>query len=78
MIMKMVMITIQTTSTFVSTFCFLEESNWCRKNISTLGQHYIFLKSGFKELTQKIVFIAHGKTEILIWGEEIKTSVVEL
>ena len=33
MMMKMEMIIIQTISTFVSTFCFLEGSNWCRKNI---------------------------------------------
>ena len=79
MMMKMVMIIIQTTATFVSTSWFLAESNWRGKNIfNHRTTSYFFLKSGFKELTQKIVFNAHGKTEILIWSELIKTSVVEL
>ena len=75
MTMKIVMIIIQTTSTFVSTFGLLAESNWRRKNIfNHRTTSYIFW-----HLTQKkIVFNAHGKTEILIWSELIKTSVVEL
>ena len=72
--MKMVMIIIQTTSTFVSTFWFLAEGNWRRKNIfNHRTTSYIFWN-----LTQKIVFNAHGETEILVWSELIKTSVVEL
>ena len=62
--MIMVMIIIQSTSSFVSTFCFLEESNWFRKNISTIGQHYTIFEIRFRRINIKIVFYIHGETEI--------------
>ena len=46
------------------------------KIFSTIGQHHIFLRSGLKELAQKMVFHVHGETEIsdLKIGASMMTS----
>ena len=46
------------------------------KIFSTIGQDHILLRSGLKELAQKIVFHEHGETEIsdLKIGTSMMTS----